>query len=208
MTEKNGSKQLEIKKYPNRRYYDATRSQHLTLEQIRALIREGCDVRVTDSKTNADITAKVLAQIILELDEEKLEALPVALLQRLISVNDEFIKEFVDRYFNRALTQYLQFRQQMEASLRNAGEINPFLPNMAAWGRAMFDPVRYPATEAATSSAPVGSTAPEGAVQTGDLPAQVNKLQEQIARLEARLSAKEPKRKAGAGRKRRAGRRS
>jgi hypothetical protein len=36
----------------------------------------------------------------LELDEEKIEAFPVALLQRLIRVNDEVIKDFVDRYFN------------------------------------------------------------------------------------------------------------
>ena len=31
-------KKLEIKKYANRRYYDATHSRHLTLEEIRALI--------------------------------------------------------------------------------------------------------------------------------------------------------------------------
>ncbi|HZV34316.1 MAG TPA: polyhydroxyalkanoate synthesis regulator DNA-binding domain-containing protein, partial [Verrucomicrobiae bacterium] len=57
------SKTLDIRKYPNRRYYDVTRSQHLTLEDIRELVREGHDIRVTDSKTSADITPKVLAQI-------------------------------------------------------------------------------------------------------------------------------------------------
>lgn len=68
MSETNGNanpRQLEIRKYPNRRYYDVTRSQHLTLEDIRSLVRENYDIRVTDSKSGSDITAKVLAQIIL-----------------------------------------------------------------------------------------------------------------------------------------------
>src|SRR5205823_3540835 len=51
---------LEIKKYPNRRYYDATHSRHLTLEEIRSLIQQGYDIRVTDAKSSADITAQVL----------------------------------------------------------------------------------------------------------------------------------------------------
>ena len=57
-----------LKKYPNRRYYDTTQSRHITLDEIYAMIRGGVDVHVTDSKTGEDITAKVLAQIILEHD--------------------------------------------------------------------------------------------------------------------------------------------
>ena len=53
-------KRLEIKKYPNRRYYDATHSKHLTLDEIRGLIQQGYDLRVVDAKTSADITAQVL----------------------------------------------------------------------------------------------------------------------------------------------------
>src|SRR5262245_3068307 len=96
-------KRLEIKKYPNRRYYDATHSRHLTLEEIRSLIQQGYDIRVTDAKTSADITAQVLTQIILELDTPKLDSLPVALLVRLIRVNDQLVKIFIEQYFNVSL---------------------------------------------------------------------------------------------------------
>ena len=72
-------KKLEIKKYPNRRYYDATHSRHLTLEEIHTLIQQGYDLRVTDAKAGADITAQVLTQMILELDTPKLASLPVPL---------------------------------------------------------------------------------------------------------------------------------
>src|SRR5262245_11356113 len=169
-------KRLEIKKYPNRRYYDATRSRHLTLEEIHSLIREGYDIRVTDSKTGAEITAKVLAQIILELDDEKIDAFPVALLQRIIRVNDQVIKEFVERYFNQALAHYLEYRQQVEEHLRSASEMNPFFLGAAAWNRAMFDPfgVSKPTGPAPPSSWPGAppKTAPDGA----ELREQVNKL--------------------------------
>ena len=193
-------KHLEIKKYPNRRYYDATRSRHLTLEEIHSLIREGCDIRVTDSKSGADITAKVLAQIILELDEEKIEAFPVALLQRLIRVNDQVIKEFVDRYFNQALTHYLQYRQQVEQHLRSASEMNPFFPGAAAWSRVMFDPfgVSKPAEAVPSASSP--ATPPKVAADGAELRDQVNKLQEQLANLEAKLA---PRARQKAGRAKR-----
>ena len=68
---------LEIKKYPNRRYYDATHSRHLTLDEIRTLVQQGYDLRVVDARTSADITAQVLTQIILELDTPKVDSLPV-----------------------------------------------------------------------------------------------------------------------------------
>ena len=41
-------KHLDVRKYPNRRYYDATHSRHMTLEELRSLIRDGYDITVTD----------------------------------------------------------------------------------------------------------------------------------------------------------------
>ena len=78
-------KRLEIKKYPNRRYYDATHSRHLTLDEIRSLVQQGYDLQVIDARTGSDITAQVLTQIILELETPKLDSLPVPLLVRLIA---------------------------------------------------------------------------------------------------------------------------
>jgi len=90
-------KHLEIKKYANRRYYDATHSRHLTLDEIQTLIQQGFDLKVVDAKTSADITAQVLTQIILELDTSKLDSLPVPLLVRIIRMNDQLVKDFVEK---------------------------------------------------------------------------------------------------------------
>src|ERR1051326_7599025 len=119
-TTSGNGKVLDIRKYPNRRYYDSTRSKHVTLEEINSLIREGYEIRVTDSKTGEDITAKVLAQIILELDSPKLEVFPVPLLHRLIRSNQALVTEFVEKYFNQALAAFLDSQRNLEESMRQA----------------------------------------------------------------------------------------
>src|SRR5213595_2793587 len=127
------ARRLEIKKYPNRRYYDATHSRHLTLEEIRSLIQENYDIRVIDAKTGADITAQVLTQIILELDTPKLDSLPVPLLVRIIRMNDQLVKDFIEKYFNQALKSFLDYQRQLEEQFRRTHGLPLVFPSVAAW---------------------------------------------------------------------------
>jgi polyhydroxyalkanoate synthesis repressor PhaR len=73
-----------IRKYPNRRLYDTSRSRHLTHQGVLDLIAAGHVVEVTDSRTGADITNVVLLQILIERDPARLGAIPTALLHRLM----------------------------------------------------------------------------------------------------------------------------
>src|ERR1043166_5032320 len=139
-TNANEPKKLEIKKYANRRYYDATHSRHLTLDEIRALIQQGYDIRVLDAKTSADITAQVLTQIILEFDAPKLDALPVPLLVRIIRMNDQLIKDFIEKYFNQALKSFLDYQQQVEEHIRRTHGLPSVFPSVSAWTKAMLEP--------------------------------------------------------------------
>ena len=154
-------KLLEIRKYPNRRYYDTTHSRHLTLEEILDLIRAGHDIKVTDSKTGADITAQVLTQMILELETKKIENFPVALLLNLIRSNDQFIRDFLDKYFNQALAAYLEYQKQI-------ARFSPF----GAWPQAMTNPF-------VSTSAPQESNA--------DLRGTISALQKQVDELQNEL---------------------
>jgi len=126
------SKKLEIKKYPNRRYYDATHSRHLTLDEIRSLIQQGYDIRVLDARTSADITAQVLTQLILELDTTKLDSLPVPLLVRLIRMNDQLVKDFIEKYFNQALQSFFDYQHQLEEQIRRTHGLPAVLPSVTA----------------------------------------------------------------------------
>jgi polyhydroxyalkanoate synthesis repressor PhaR len=75
---------LQIRKYPNRRYYDTTHSRHVRLQDIRKAVRDGYRVCVRDSKTDDDITNQVLGQIVLSGEAAKLQALPPRALHALI----------------------------------------------------------------------------------------------------------------------------
>src|SRR5438093_1779041 len=49
-----------IRKYANRRLYDAQDSRHVTLDDLRKLIAGGQRIKVVDDKSGADITRSVL----------------------------------------------------------------------------------------------------------------------------------------------------
>lgn len=58
-----------IRKYANRRLYDATASRHVTLDDIRKLIGAGEQVQVIDDRSGADLTRSVLLQVIAEQEQ-------------------------------------------------------------------------------------------------------------------------------------------
>ena len=84
MTQPHVTNILQIRKYPNRRYYDATRSRHVRLLDIRKAVQAGCCVCIRDSRTDEDITNQVLGQIILHDDGAKLSVVPSEALHHLI----------------------------------------------------------------------------------------------------------------------------
>ena|SRR6266446_4619066 len=181
-----GVKKLQIKKYPNRRYYDATHSRHLTLEEIRALIQQGYDIRVIDARSSADITAQVLTQIILELDTPKLDSLPVPLLVRLIRVNDQLVKDFIEKYFNQALKSFLDYQQQVEDQIRRTHGLPTVFPSVSAWTKAMLQP--FASAFDARGSEPPPPPAPED-----DLRQIIRDLQNQVAELKQKKRSAKPR---------------
>jgi len=121
-----------VKKYGNRRLYDTEDSKYVTLAEIAAKIRAGASVRVLDAKTNEDLTAQLLTQIIFE-DRDTARLLPVPLLLQLVRMGDDGLAEFFGRYVSWAMDAYLQARQNMSAlpaipSFAHAafGAMNPF----------------------------------------------------------------------------------
>ena len=173
--------QLEIKKYPNRRYYDATRSKHVTLEQIHSLILDGHDVRVVDSKTGEDITGKVLVQIILDHDPAKLGIFPGELLHKVIRSNELLVNDFVDKYFSQALRAFLDSQKQFDDYLRRVVG----LTGEAQAGQALPPQAFMPSVAASwfSQQAQSGRTATDG--EAAELRKMVEELRRQVAALTA-----------------------
>jgi len=184
---------LDIRKYPNRRYYDATHSRHLTLEEIRSLISEGFDIKVTDSKSGADITAQVLAQIILELDTPKIDSFPVALLLRMIRSNDLAVRDFVENYFNQAFKAFSEYQSQMEERMRQMQQVTGVFPPFEAWSQAAMAPFGVPFGMKPQTAPAQAAAAP--AEEPKDLRNTVAELQKQLAAMQAELKTRTPKRR-------------
>lgn len=82
---------IRIRKYPNRRLYDTSRSTHLTHEEVLAIVRRGQRVQITDSRSETDITNEVLLQILIARDPAVISALPTPTLLSLARITPESI---------------------------------------------------------------------------------------------------------------------
>lgn len=180
---------LEIRKYANRRFYDMTQSRPVTQQEIHQFVRDGHEVRVTDAKTGADITVRVLAQIILDMDEPKLAVFPVELLHRLIQSNEKIVRDFVDKYFNQALMVFLDSRRKFEEQLRvmtGLGNGASSAQEFARFFGAPFFPQFWMGGHPLPSSPTGGSTAAAPAAEK--LEKTIEDLREQVQTLQRQLT--------------------
>jgi polyhydroxyalkanoate synthesis repressor PhaR len=115
---------VTIKKYGNRRLYDMEGSRYVTLDELREKIRKGADVRVVDAKTDEDLTAGTLTQILME-GKGAARMLPVPLLTQLVRMDDDALAEFFGRYVTWTLEMYLKMKQ-------GAQQLAPFNPLVMA----------------------------------------------------------------------------
>ncbi|NJK80227.1 MAG: pesticidal protein Cry15Aa [Chloroflexaceae bacterium] len=88
-----------IKKYANRKLYDTTRKQYITLDGIAQLVRVGEPVKVLDNETGEDITASILSQIIVQTTERDQSSLPTTLLASLIQLGSGAFAHLRSRIF-------------------------------------------------------------------------------------------------------------
>jgi polyhydroxyalkanoate synthesis repressor PhaR len=107
-----------IKKYANRRLYDASQSRHITLDDIRNLVIAGERVRVVEDKTNEDITRLVLLQVIADQEQFGRPILSTPLLESLIRFYGNSLQGFLSTYLEKSVE---TFMRQQEAVLNGMG---------------------------------------------------------------------------------------
>jgi polyhydroxyalkanoate synthesis repressor PhaR len=112
---------IQIKRYPNRRFYARNTSKYVSLPEIEEIIRQGHTVDVRDSQTGEEITHTVLAQIIMDRQPEKMTLFPIDMLHCIVRSND-MMTEFLRDYFRQSLT-YLDYLKQHGTSAH--GLVNP-----------------------------------------------------------------------------------
>lgn len=92
-----------IKKYANRRLYDAETSRYITQAELRELISGGADVQVTDARTGEDRTREVLLQIVAEQEQLGVPLLSDTMLLALIRFYGHPLQQMAAHYLEASL---------------------------------------------------------------------------------------------------------
>ena len=107
-----------LKKYPNRRIYDAETSSFVSLPEIRKMIIDRQSIRVVHSKTGKDLTRSVLLQIITEMETEGHESLLTnRILEELIRFYGDKIVAMIGPYIEQQILQSLAAQDRMRDQL-------------------------------------------------------------------------------------------
>jgi polyhydroxyalkanoate synthesis repressor PhaR len=109
-----------IKKYENRRLYDATNSRYINLEEVAQLVQKGFDVQVVDAASGEDITRVVLTQIIAEGAKTPDSNFPLDILRQMVIASGRASQESAVRYTKAMLDLYQSTYRAMVPTL------NPF----------------------------------------------------------------------------------
>lgn len=136
-----------LKKYPNRRLYDTSVSQYITVEDVRRLIVKGESIKVEDSKDGTDLTRSILLQILAEQESEGHEpVLTNRAIEQLIRFYGDRLGGMVSRYIEQSILMFIDHQDQLRTRMRQLNELNPF--NIA---RRVFDGGRGKASERDTA---------------------------------------------------------
>lgn len=102
-----------IKKYSNRRLYDATTSKSITVEEVKALVLQHVPFKIIDNKTEEDMTNYVLLQIITEGESGRSPIFTTAMLENLIRVYNNPMQKIFSQFLEKS---FLMFAEQQNQS--------------------------------------------------------------------------------------------
>jgi polyhydroxyalkanoate synthesis repressor PhaR len=115
------SEERLIKKYANRRLYDASQSRHITIDDIRNMVISGVRVKVVEDKTNEDITRLVLLQVIADQEQFGRPILSTSLLESMIRFYGNSMQSFFSAYLEKSVETFMRQQEVLQAQMaRNA----------------------------------------------------------------------------------------
>lgn len=123
-----------LKKYPNRRIYDTSKSAYITLADVRQMVIDRQAFKVIDSRTGDDLTRAVLLQVIAEMEAEGHESLLTnRVLEELIRFYGDRMVGVLGPFLERQVVGFLSQQDRLREHLRNlsSGKGLPGLAGMA-----------------------------------------------------------------------------
>ncbi|GFE79010.1 hypothetical protein GCM10011487_10100 [Steroidobacter agaridevorans] len=171
------SEERLIKKYANRRLYDAAQSRHITIDDIRDMVIAGTRVKVIEDKSNEDITRLVLLQVIADQEQFGRPILSTSLLESMIRFYGNSMQSYFSSYLEKSVETFIRQQEVMQQQMNRTGSPgsapNPLAElarqNLELWAKmqetllATFTPPRDQArdTQANNTKSKTGGKAPD-----------------------------------------------
>lgn len=162
---------ITIKKYPNRRLYDTSKSQYVNLDAVKELVMSHKEFEVVDSKTGENLTKSILLQIITEQESnDQQSVLTQTVLKQLIRFYDSNMQTFMRQYLEQSISMFLERQDAIQTAMSGLMTGNSPLTafnkmmesNMSFWRQfAGFDPLG-PAKKTSSPSDGSSHSAPSG----------------------------------------------
>lgn len=134
---------ITIKKYPNRRLYDTSKSQYINLEVIKELVMGHKEFEVVDSKSGDNLTQSILLQIITEQESNEQQALLTqTVLKQLIRFYGSDMQGFMRQYLEQSIAVFLDRQDAMQNAMSGLVEtsspltaFNKMMESNMSWWR-------------------------------------------------------------------------
>jgi polyhydroxyalkanoate synthesis repressor PhaR len=167
-----------IKKYANRRLYDAAESRHVTLEDLRKLIVQGEKIKVVDDKTGEDLTRAILLQIIADQEQFGQPILSTSTLESIIRFYGDAMQGFMGRYLEQAVSSFVSQQQALQNQISRMVSGTPLASmadlaqaNLAMWQQMQENIVSALKPRASTPPPSAGGTTNPPPREDADEPA-------------------------------------
>ncbi len=167
---------ITIKKYPNRRLYDTSKSQYVNLEAIKELVMSHKEFEVVDSKTGENLTKSILLQIITEQESNDQQALLTqTVLKQMIRFYGSDMQSFMRQYLEQSVALFLERQGALQNAVSDLmGGSSPLTAfnkmmeqNMSWWRQfANFDPLA--GTRSGESDSSAADSPPQGPESADD----------------------------------------
>jgi len=166
------SEERLIKKYANRRLYDAAQSRHITIDDIRNMVIAGTRVKVIEDKSNEDITRLVLLQVIADQEQFGRPILSTSLLESMIRFYGNSMQSYFSSYLEKSVETFIRQQEVMQQQMN--GATNPIAEltrqNLELWAKmqetmlATFVPPREPSRDPpqTNTKSKTGGKTPDG----------------------------------------------
>jgi len=121
---------VKIRRYPNRRLYDRSQRQYVTLQDVESYVLAGRTVEVLDSRSGEDLTRQILTQILAERHPHKMEMFSVAMLHNILRANDIALELWAG-YLRQSLAAIETWQKATTPFALPLGWMSSFLPALA-----------------------------------------------------------------------------